>query len=189
MSRWKMLLSLAASTGLVVLSVSAATARQGAAKAAAAPMASMATSAEANFSEGGMTGVVHFTQMGKQVRVTAEITGATPGQHGFHIHEKGLCTPPDFKSAGGHFNPGATPHACMPTMPRHPGDFGNITVGADQKGHLDVTVDTLSMSGADSIIGRSVIFHKGTDDCVTQPTGNSGDRSACAVINAVTASH
>ena len=177
MTRCKMLLLLAAAAGLVTVSAAGA-------RAAAAPASPLAANAQIKGAEPGLSGTVQFIQNGAKVHVLADITGATPGQHGFHIHEKGVCTAPDFKSAGGHFNPSTSPHACMPTMPRHAGDFGNVTVGADGHARLDATVDTITLSGPNSIIGKAVIFHKGTDDCTTQPTGNAGDRSACGVIEA-----
>jgi superoxide dismutase, Cu-Zn family len=183
MTRSKTLPALAAVACLVMLA--AAAVRLSAAKAAAAMGAGpLAAEAQIRGAEPGLNGKVTFMQNGAQVHVIADVSGATPGQHGFHIHEKGVCTPPDFKSAGGHFNPNGSPHACMPSMPRHPGDFGNITVGADGKGHLDATVDTITLSGATSIVGKAVVFHKGTDDCTTQPTGNAGDRAGCGVIEA-----
>jgi Cu-Zn family superoxide dismutase len=129
-----------------------------------------------------VSGSIHFTQETDGVHVVADVSGVPPGMHGIHVHENGVCTPPDFKSAGGHFNPGHTPHACMPTDPRHAGDFGNITVGADGKGHLDFTLAGASLSGDASVIGKSIVLHAGQDDCSTQPSGNSGDRLACGVI-------
>jgi len=174
MTRCKTLLLLAAAAGLETLAAA------GAKAAAAAPP--LAANAQIKGAEAGLSGSVQFIQNGAKVHVIADISGATPGQHGFHVHEKGVCTAPDFKSAGGHFNPSAAPHACMPTMPRHAGDFGNVTVGADGHAHLDTTVDTITLSGPNSVIGKAIIFHKGTDDCTTQPSGNAGDRAACGVI-------
>ncbi|HTQ78843.1 MAG TPA: superoxide dismutase family protein [Thermoanaerobaculia bacterium] len=130
-----------------------------------------------------LSGTVHFTQEAGGVHVVADVKGVKPGQHGFHLHEKGDCSTPDYKSAGGHFNPANSPHACDPTNPRHAGDFGNITVGADGTGHLDITTTGLSFDGPNSLIGKAVILHSGVDDCKTQPTGNSGDRLACGVVS------
>ena len=180
MTRFKTLLLLAAAACLVTLCAAAAK------TATAAPMSPLAADAQIKGAEPGLSGTVHFIQNGAQVHVVADISGATPGEHGFHIHEKGVCTPPDFKSAGGHFNPSASPHACMPSMPRHAGDFGNVTVGADGHAHFDATVDTITLSGPNSIIGKAVVFHQGTDDCKTQPTGNAGDRAGCGVIETAT---
>lgn len=130
-----------------------------------------------------VSGTVRFTNEAGGVHVVADVKGVKPGQHGFHLHEKGDCSSPDYKSAGGHFNPGNAAHACDPTNPRHAGDFGNITVGADGTGHLDMTTVALSFDGPNSLLGKAVILHAGQDDCKTQPTGNSGDRLACGVVN------
>jgi Cu-Zn family superoxide dismutase len=176
MTRYKMLLLLAAAACLATVSAAAVKA------AAAAPANPSSAHAQIKGAEPGLSGTVQFIQNGAKVHVIADITGATPGQHGFHIHENGVCTAPDFKSAGGHFNPSTSPHACMPSMPRHAGDFGNVTVAADGHAHFNATVDTITLSGPNSIVGKAIIFHKGTDDCTTQPTGNAGDRAACGVI-------
>ena len=64
-------------------------------------------------------GTVSFTQAGKKIRVVAEVSGLTPGAHGFHIHEKGDCSAPDGTSAGGHYNPHGQHHglAAPPARP------------------------------------------------------------------------
>ena len=61
-------------------------------------------------------GTVTFTQKGDKVVVVASVSGLAPGQHGFHIHEKGDCSSTDGMSAGGHFNPMTKPHAHPTTL-------------------------------------------------------------------------
>lgn len=116
------------------------------------------------------------------VRIRAEVDGLTPGRHGFHIHEFGDCSAPDGASAGGHFNPSGHAHGA-PGPASHAGDYGNLDANA--KGHASLSVTSTSISldqGAQGIVGRSVIVHAGEDDLKTQPTGNSGGRIACTVI-------
>ncbi|MFN7964988.1 MAG: superoxide dismutase family protein [Acidobacteriota bacterium] len=116
------------------------------------------------------------------VRIRAEIDGLTPGKHGFHIHEFGDCSAADGASAGGHFNPSGHEHGA-PGSTSHAGDYGNLE--ADAKGHASLNVVSTSISldqGVHGVVGRSVIVHASEDDMKTQPTGNSGGRIACAVI-------
>lgn len=133
---------------------------------------------------GGAKGIVTFTEEPGGVHVVARIEGAKAGTHGFHVHAGGSCDAPDFKSAGDHFNPGNTQHG-GPTAPQHhAGDFGNVDVGADGTGNLDMVTSELSLGsgGANDVLGKAMILHEGTDDLTTQPSGNSGARIACGVV-------
>ena len=130
-----------------------------------------------------VTGTVTFTKVGDEVQVVADITGLTPGKHGFHIHDKGDCSAPDAASAGPHFNPTQHKHGGTTGPERHEGDLGNIETDASGKTHLDWK-GKLSLSGADSIIGKSVVVHEKEDDLKTDPSGNSGARVACGAIEA-----
>jgi Cu-Zn family superoxide dismutase len=126
-------------------------------------------------------GQVRFYKVDGGVRVIASIEGLTPGKHGFHVHEKGDCSAPDAASAGGHFNPTGSPHGA-PTAPptaRHAGDLGNLEADANGKANYD-RVD--SMLVYESLSGLSILVHAGEDDFVTQPSGNSGARVGCGVI-------
>jgi superoxide dismutase, Cu-Zn family len=128
-------------------------------------------------------GTVTFTKVGDDVQVVADIQNLTPGKHGFHIHEKGDCSAPDASSAGGHFNPTMKHHGGPMTLDHHTGDLGNIEADASGKAHLDWK-GKLSLTGKDSIIGKSIVVHEKEDDLKTDPSGNSGARVACGAINA-----
>src|SRR5262245_23254914 len=131
-----------------------------------------------------VAGRVEFTAVRDGVRVVADLTGLSAGDHGFHIHEKGDCSAPDGTSAGGHFNPGSKPHGAPGAAEHHAGDLGNIAADAGGKAHLDQIFPFLTLSGADTIVGRGLIVHAAADDLKTQPTGNAGGRQACGVIKA-----
>lgn len=142
-----------------------------------------ATAALVAKSGSAVTGTVTFAQTGADVKVRIEVKGATPGNHAVHIHEKGDCSAADATSAGGHFNPEAKAHGDVTMTTRHPGDFGNLTVGSEGTGVKEITVSsfTLAAGQALSVPGLSVIVHEKPDD-FSQPTGNAGARQACGVI-------
>jgi len=62
------------------------------------------------------------------------------------------------------------------------GDMGNWTVAANGTISQSKTLDLLMLTGGTSIIGRGVVLHQGTDDCVTQSTGGAGTKLAHCVI-------
>jgi Cu-Zn family superoxide dismutase len=127
-------------------------------------------------------GQVTFTKVKDGIQIIADVYGLTPGQHGFHIHEHGDCSAADGSSAGAHYNPTHKKHGCPEDLERHVGDFGNLN--ADQTGyaHYDRVDRVIQLSGPYAIIGKSLIVHEKRDDCTTQPTGDSGKRIACGVI-------
>ena len=128
-------------------------------------------------------GTVTFTEEADGVRVQADITGLTPGKHGFHVHEFGDCSAADLASAGGHFNPTSKPHAGPDAAARHVGDMGNVEADASGAAKLDYVDHEISLTNDQrSVIGRSVIVHAKADDLKSQPAGDSGARIACGVI-------
>jgi Cu-Zn family superoxide dismutase len=128
-----------------------------------------------------VTGLVAFRQVGDEVLVTGMIKNLKPGKHGFHIHDKGDCSSPDAASAGPHFNPTNHHHGGPDTADHHIGDLGNVEPNAAGIVQLNQKVK-LSLSGKDSIIGKSVVVHEKEDDLKTDPSGNSGARIACGEI-------
>lgn len=110
-----------------------------------------------------------------------------PGKHGFHIHEFGDntngCT-----SAGPHFNPNKKEHGAPDADIRHVGDLGNVEADANGVAKINITDSLISLNGANSILGRTVVVHADVDDLglggheLSKTTGNAGARLGCGVI-------
>lgn len=88
-------------------------------------------------------------------------------------------------STGGHYNPGGLEHGAPTDAIRHAGDLGNITVGADGTGKIDITDAQIPVA---DILGRAVVLHADADDLgaggheLSKKTGNAGGRIACGII-------
>lgn len=137
--------------------------------------------------QGKIVGLVSFREVRQGVRVDVKVTGLPDGTHGIHIHAVGKCDPPDFASAGGHFNPAGGVHGLPGTPTAHAGDLPNIVVGKDGKGTLLFYDPLISLNKAQSNGltfggGTAVIVHANVDDGKTDPAGNSGPRIACGIV-------
>jgi len=144
------------------------------------------TKVELKDAQGKDVGTVVIWDQGSGVALEFELHGLTPGEHGIHFHQVPKCEAPDFKSAGGHFNPESKKHGFDSPEGHHAGDVKNFTVKADGttgKVHLEDSDVTLK-DGPHSLLtnGAAIVVHAKADDYKTDPSGNSGDRVACGVI-------
>lgn len=150
------------------------------------PSGDTAATTELRNTSGATVGTANLTQVGNVVRIVLDAKGLTPGLHGVHIHAVGKCDPPDFNSAGAHFNPTGKQHGALNPQGSHAGDLPNLNVGADGNGRLETASEQISLgSGANSVWdadGSALVVHAAPDDFKTDPTGNSGARVACGVI-------
>jgi Cu-Zn family superoxide dismutase len=124
---------------------------------------------------------------GQGLRLRIEATGLPAGAYGAHIHMTGRCDAPDFASAGGHWNPMSRQHGSENPQGPHMGDLPNLVVDANGTGSLTFDVPHGTLRGGDHGLldtdGAAVIVHASPDDYRTDPSGNSGARIACGVLN------
>ena len=138
--------------------------------------------------EGELIGEVHFEQTEAGVAVQGRIEGQEPGPKGFHVHEHGVCDPPDFMGAGSHFNPAGHPHGGPhdDAEERHAGDFGNLEFDEDGVAEFSFVDDVITLgAGKNNVVGQALIVHVQEDDLVSQPVGDAGGRAGCGLIEEV----
>lgn len=138
--------------------------------------------AKARMQGSGISGEVSFFSVGKNVVVVADITGLPRNEEkcrcdifGFHIHSGGSCggTPEDpFADTKGHYDPDDCPHPC------HAGDMPPL-FGNRGSAWMAFMTDRFTV---EEIIGKTVVIHNMPDDFTSQPSGNSGEKIACGVI-------
>jgi len=141
---------------------------------------------------GQSIGTVRAVQTTGGVTFRINASGLPHGIHGVHIHAVGRCEPPDFASAGSHWNPASRKHGTNNPAGPHAGDMPNVEVAANGVLAAVVTLPGASLLSApgtpDSLLdadGAALVIHAGPDDYVTDPSGNSGARIACAVLQPV----
>ena len=139
-------------------------------------------------SQGQDVGTAFLTPAGNGVKVKLDLTNLPEGEHALHVHQNAKCDGPDFKTAGGHFNPDGKEHGTKNPKGPHAGDMPtNLTVMADGTEHISFVTQSISLKkdAKNSVFangGTAFVIHEKADDYKTDPSGNSGNRIACGVI-------
>lgn len=135
---------------------------------------------------GKSIGIARLSPAANGVKIALAVHSLAPGEHGIHVHENAKCEGPDFKSAGGHFNPDHKSHGKDNPQGPHAGDMPNFTVDAKGNSHATVVATGVTLdSGPHSVFtngGTALVIHEKADDMKSDPAGNAGNRIACGVI-------
>jgi Cu-Zn family superoxide dismutase len=131
-------------------------------------------------------GTATLTGLANGVKIDVDAFSLPPGKHAIHLHEKGDCNSPDFKSAGDHFNPTGKKHGFGDPGGAHLGDLPNLIVGDDGKVKAELIAQHVQLSDDPQALlkkgGTAIVIHQNADDDHTQPSGDAGGRIACAEI-------
>jgi Cu-Zn family superoxide dismutase len=156
------------------------------ASAAFGQMDSLTAHADIVGAQGQKIGTATFSQTDSGVEIKLGVSQLPQGTHGIHVHSVGKCEGPEFKSAGGHLNPEGKKHGTDNPEGPHAGDMPNIEVGSDGQAHMTIIAKGVTLgSGPNSLFhdgGTALVIHEKADDYKTDPSGNSGSRIACGVI-------
>jgi len=137
---------------------------------------------------GATLGELALSSSENVIHIKGHLTSLSPGAHGIHIHETGKCDAPGFATAGAHLNPGSTKHGLNNPAGPHAGDMPNIMANAAGEADVDlITRTAISLTpgtsgGLFDADGSAIVVHAQEDDQVTDPSGNSGARIACGVV-------
>jgi Cu-Zn family superoxide dismutase len=152
-----------------------------------APAPAVTASAQLAPTQGhNASGTLNIQTEGDALHISGRLAGLPPNaEFGFHIHEKGDCSAPDASSAGGHFNPANAQHGNPQGGTHHAGDMLNAKSDADGVAQVDAVTTGVSLTAGqpNDARGKAIVLHEKADDYTTQPSGNSGARIACGVIN------
>jgi len=137
---------------------------------------------------GNSIGALELSDTNGGLRITPQLAGLPPGDHGFHVHANPNCGPGNGPNgqpaagfaAGGHYDPANTGKHLGPSGDGHKGDVPVLTVDASGKAATAVVAPHLTVA---DVKGHSIMIHAGADNYSDQPLplGGGGARIACGV--------
>lgn len=131
---------------------------------------------------GADAGRATVTEVAGGLRFTVDAKGLPGGTHGAHVHTVGRCDPPAFETAGPHWNPTSMKHGTMNPQGPHQGDLPNIVVDGSGRGTIGATIPGATLASLMDSDGAALVIHAGPDDMRTDPSGQSGGRIACGIL-------
>jgi Cu-Zn family superoxide dismutase len=136
--------------------------------------------------QGNSVGTAVLWASAPGIKMKVDVENLPPGLHAIHFHQTARCDAPDFKSAGGHFNPDNKKHGLENPEGHHAGDNPNFTVDSDGTAHFEIQNKDVTLGDDGHSLfsngGTALVIHAKADDQKTDPAGNAGDRIACGEI-------
>lgn len=149
------------------------------------PAADIAYSAPLIFNDGKPAGQAKILQAAENSKIAVTLPFLNAGVYALHLHDIGKCETPDFKTAGGHWNPNDKEHGAKNPKGPHAGDLANLTVEEDGPVSQEFDLTAEASAHLPSLIdedGAAVMMHAEQDDLKSDPAGNAGSRIICGVL-------